>query len=81
MGPDNSVKRWTEAQQRCKENNSTLPIADNPDHQRSFVDALSHFQLNGLEVWLGATASDNGSNNWRWLDGSQYTGTGNEIRK
>lgn len=78
--PDSSGKTWTEAQQRCKDNNSTLPIADNADHQTSFVNALSHFNLTGLDVWLGASASDNSPDNWRWLDASKYTGTGKQTK-
>lgn len=50
-----------------------LPIADNQDHQRSFVEALSHFRVNSMDVWLGATASDDGPDHWRWFDGSQIT--------
>ena len=65
-----------DAQHVCRMYNSTLPIVDNPDRQRSVVAALYNFTLNGTaEVWLGATASDDGSNNWRWLDGSPCNAT------
>lgn len=66
-----------DAQQMCKKYNSTLPIVDGPDRQRSVVTALSYFKLNGIaDVWLGATAFDYGSGNWWWLDGSKYSGSG-----
>lgn len=61
-----------DAQQICKNNNSTLPIVDSANSQRSFVAALSYYGLNGMNVWLGANASDKGSDNWHWLDESQY---------
>lgn len=68
-------KSWVEAQQMCKKYNSTLPIVDKPNRERSFVAALYYFKMNGADVWLGAKASDNGPGNWRWLDGSRYSGT------
>lgn len=74
--PEKIGKSWTDAQQMCKQHNSTLPIVDKPEHKRSAEAALRSFDLNGADVWLGANASDNGSRNWRWLDGSQYSGMG-----
>lgn len=69
--PETSVRSWKDAQQVWRWYNSTLPIVDNPERQTSFAAALYNFTLNGTaEVWLGATAFDDGSTNWRWLDGS-----------
>lgn len=75
ISPVSNSGKWAEAQQMCKDNNSTLPILNSSDHQMSLVEALSHFQIESKDVWLGASASENGPKNWRWLDGNQYNGT------
>lgn len=73
--PENNVRSWNDAQQVCKRYNSTLPIVDNPDRQWSVEAALNNFTMHGnVDVWLGAKASDNGPNNWRWLDGRPCDG-------
>jgi len=69
--PENIQRSWKDAQQICRKHNSGVPIVDNPNRQKSVVAAIYNFNLHGnADVWLGANASDNDSNNWRWLDGS-----------
>lgn len=66
-----------DAQEMCKNNSATLPIIENPSRQRNFVDALTYYGLTGEDVWLGARAYYNDSENyWTWLNGSRYNGPG-----
>lgn len=75
--PEHFRRSWNDAQQMCRKYNSTLPIVDSPDRQRSFLAAVYNFNLNDTEnVWLGAYSSDSGVANWRWLDGSRFFGSG-----
>lgn len=70
------MRSWIDAQRMCSWYNSTLPVVDSPNRQRSVVAALYNFSLNGTtDIWLGANASDYGADNWRWLDGSPCNGT------
>lgn len=79
---DSVPRNWREAQQRCKNYGSTLPIISDPVQQQSFEAAcrnLTSSHEKDMGIWIGARAVSNDPINWIWLDGSLYDGTGNHT--
>lgn len=70
------TKSWSDAQSYCKSLNSTLGVLDTLTQRQSFIDALNYFGLYNTDTWLGANASYSGADDWRWLNGTNYTGPG-----
>lgn len=72
----NSSKSWSDAQSYCKSLSSTLGVLDTPNQRQSFIEALNHFGYDTTDTWIGANAYYGGANNWRWLNGANYSGPG-----
>src|SRR6218665_2718842 len=73
------TKSWSDAQSYCKSLSSTLGVLNTTNQRQSFIDALNYFGLHNTDIWLSANANYGDANDWRWLNGTNYTVPGEII--
>ncbi|XP_053497940.1 galactose-specific lectin nattectin-like [Ictalurus furcatus] len=58
---------WTDAQNRCKQNNSNLAVITTDEENQRVINVGGEF----ASGWIGMYRSKNGSDIWLWNDGEQ----------
>lgn len=70
---DGVARNWDDADKYCRENNATLPVVPNSDHQRTIEKYFSQSPQKNTIVFTAGRKSRpmNPNYPWRWVNGKQ----------